>query len=375
MTPSDGGSDRENGYSSDEGGANWKKARFDQAQTPGPDLADISFLIIHEVRCGGGPREHRLHPNTATFFDHPRLDDGDCRYSPLHGNNPFPEPLDEYLRERPEIVLTVIKRYDCVGYHELLKDKFQKIPLPYLSPEDRKTAAKYFSMLQQQGPRAPPSGEQIESMSPALKSAIKQLEAHDPETFAGWDLPQHLRAPYVHFYHVRDAVHTTAAKVLDESGMAHISLLFSYLETAFGQDYQDATALFERGMVTLSQLPKLFRANDIVVSLEEGQPRAYRTTDSPTVRETSIFVPCTAWNFDGVFKRTSYSFTVVWPLDEEGEIPIASLGTYPLRYDQNGLREKLLKRGVEFWSCRKRRFISYASPRRTFEIRVVSFHV
>ncbi|KAK4445387.1 P-loop containing nucleoside triphosphate hydrolase protein [Podospora aff. communis PSN243] len=346
------------------------------------NLDDITYVIVHRVACSRRSEGHRQHARSAMFFDHPRLNAGDCKLSPLHGKARFPGSLDDYLDSHPETAFSVMKHYDCEEYHRSLKDSFYRIPMPHLGQADKERGRLYYSVLSRPGPNATPESEIIEDISPQLRRTMRVLKDYDENVFSGWDLPQHLRAPYVHFYHVRDAVKqlTTDSTILDESARAYISLLFQYLETAFGKDYQDANALFERGMVTRKQLHKLFRANDIIVAVEDREPRGYRAVDCQL--STGVFptvvVHCTTWSFggQGTFEKADKVFVVNWPSDHYGddteEIPITSLLAYPLRYDRSGLRERLRKRGTMFWSCRGRRFVSYAAPRRTFEIRVVN---
>jgi hypothetical protein len=200
---------------------------------------------------------------------------------------------------------------------------------------------------------------------------MRDLESHDPKTFTGWDLPQYLQAPYVHLYHTREAMGRVHHVILDSSGSRHIAALLEYLESSFGGEYDEANDLFKRGVVNLKHLPKLFRTSHVIVRLEDGQPRGYLTTDCQP-SDDGVEIQCSTWAFDGAFKKVKEQLHVQWP-DDMDEMPITNLNVYPLQYDTSGLREKLLARGASYWSCRKRRFISYAPPRRTFEIRIVCF--
>jgi len=196
---------------------------------------------------------------------------------------------------------------------------------------------------------------------------MKQLVAHDPKTLGGWDIPEHLEAPYVQFYHVRETMRLISSSVVDTAGLSHINVLLEYLDFSFGAEYEEANDLFDRGSVNLKHLPKLFRANDIVVANEYGQPRCYNTSLCQA-KGRSVSIGCSTWSFDGSFRKIEDHLSVKWLHDDDDEVPITSLGVYPLRYDMAGLRDRLLTRGSTSWSCRGRRFISYAPPRRMFEI-------
>jgi len=367
--------------SSDDGKANGrphrKRARLTSASDSGND-ENIEYLVLHEVYCPKCCAGHTNHPDSAMFTDQPRLMAGDCKFSPLHGLRPFRRRLEEYLADNPSIVLTVVRRYDCEQYHTLLKDKFQQLPLPYLGPSDSlmTDVQLYYSVLHESGPPAIPVSERMERLSHSLFSSMQKLKMSGPETFSGWSDPQHLVAPYVHLYHIRGAAQALAPGVLNGSELAHIRLLCGYLESAFGADYRDANNLFMKGIVTRKHLPKLFRPTDIIVGLEDDHPRAFRIDDCQVSRSgLSVALHCSTWQFDGAFRKAKQTFTVEWPSstsDGNEEVPMASLKVRVLRYDTTGLRAKLLQRGTIFWSCRKRRFVSYAPPRRTFEIRVVN---
>jgi hypothetical protein len=354
-----------------------KRVRQKPASDPGND-ENIGYLVLHEVHCPGHSTGHKDHPESAIFTDQPRLLAGDCKFSPLHGLRPFRRRLEEYLADNPNIVLTVVRRYDCKQYHTLLEDAFQQLPLPYLGPSDslRTDAQLYYSVLHESGPPAVPVSEHMENLSSSLFSSVQELETADPETFSGWSDPPHLVAPYVQFYHIRDTAQALAPEVLNGSALAHVRLLFGYLESAYGAVYRDANTLFARGMVTREHFPKLFRPGDIVVGLEDGHSRAFRINDSPVFHSGgSVTLSCSTWQFDGAFRQAKQTFTVEWPSsasDGNEVVSIASLNVRPLRYDTTGLRAKLLRRGTIFWSCRNRRFASYAPTRRNFEIRVVN---
>ncbi|KAK3325261.1 AAA family ATPase [Apodospora peruviana] len=289
----------------------------------GTGALDLRYLTIHEVRCESS-RHHRNHPDAALFFDHPRLNAGDCKASPLHGKFPLKPPLDQYLKEHPDIIFVVLKH--------------------------------------RPGPLADPLSESIRSSRP-FQSTMKNLVAHDPATFSGWDQSYNLEAPYVHLYPARAVMRALSSDVtaLDDVGRAHISVLLEYLNNAFGDDYEEADDQFKRGVVTLKQLPKLFRANDIVACIQDGQPRGTpRPNASPTAAICISSLPPGRSTVVALFAEPWSSCT---------------LGAYPVGYDKSGLREKLLARGATLWSCRSRRFISYTPPIRTFEVRTTYKHI
>jgi len=79
---------------------------------------------------------------------------------------------------------------------------------------------------------------------------------------------------------------------------------------------------------------------------------------------------CKRLLFDGPFYQENFRKRVSWPSNSD-IIDISSLVAYPLRLSTSDARVQLLRRGMTFWSCRNRRFVSCTAPKRTFEIQVV----
>ncbi|KAI5459411.1 P-loop containing nucleoside triphosphate hydrolase protein [Mariannaea sp. PMI_226] len=347
-------------------GKRQRSARASDGNTGG-----LEYLVVHEVVCDKLAPDHSHHSARVTFFDTPRLYAGDCRLSPLHGREPVKKPLDEYLETHPNTSFIIIRRYSCEQYQKSLIESFERVPMPYLVPQSMRDLRHYFSVLKQHGPLAVSTGESIRTLCLPLTRAMRQLESHDPKTFSGWAIPQHLESPYIHFYHTAETIKAISGNLLNPLGQAHVNTLLNYLESSFGAEYDEADDLFERGVITLKHLPKLFRTNDIIVSMHDGQPKGF-STQRCHVKRDSVRIFCSTWFFDGAFRQADEQLEVRWPGDADDELPVGSLSAYPLRYDNTGLKDKLLARGKVFWSCRKRRFVSYAPPRRTFEIRIVN---
>ena len=120
---------------------------------------------------------------------------------------------------------------------------------------------------------------------------------------------------------------------------------------------------------------KLFAPNDVVVKMEDEHPRAY-IAQSVSFSGTTAVLDCWTWNFDGSFQKVQKPINVTWPTTGADEVSILSLSAWPLRYDDSDLRERLLKRGQQFWSCRNQRLVNYRSPTPSiFELQVVSHHM
>ncbi|SPO04285.1 related to TOB3 (member of AAA-ATPase family) [Cephalotrichum gorgonifer] len=197
------------------------------------------------------------------------------------------------------------------------------------------------------------------------------LQLHEPSLLDHWDNERNLVAPYLQLYHARSRVKDLLCDKLGGVEKAHASELIAYLEESFIHGYEDANRLFARGLVSRAHLSKLFGPAEVVVTRSGGEVVAYLSRTCPEP-DTMITLDAYTWVFDGSFKREEKGLTVFWPHGSGDEIPITSLDIYPLRFDRSGLREALRMRGETFWSCRKRRFVSYKSPATTLEMQVAN---
>lgn len=330
------------------------------ATTPKP------YLIIHNVICHR-TNDHGNHLPSTLFLDRPRLLDGDCKMTALRGENPLLD-LNEYLAEHPDLIFTVRKTYRCGEYHEMMEDAFENLLVPRLDPAETVQLRPYFSVLQQDGPYAESAEEHMQILSKDLIHALNKLNVpmapsskYDPPLF---------HAPYIPFFHLRKARGSLQVSPGDDH-WEPLSLLFDYLESDFGNQYASADELFARGMVSLDHFPKLFRANDVVIAKEDEQPVAFLIKNHHYMNG-SVYLTCYQLKFDGAFKRAQTEIKIEWPARSSREMPITSLSAYPLRFSDPSVKGRLVNRGRIFWKCRKRRFVSYTAPSRTFEIQVVS---
>lgn len=332
----------------------------------------VNYLVIHEIDCSGELRGHlNHHRDTTRFFDHPRLYAGDCKASPLHGLDPVEiEDLEEYLEDHPEVAFIVCRRYSCEAYHKAVSDRFVALNVPYLDQETQNQLRLCFYILQDTGPLAVPETESMSAVSQPLIDAMLDLEKHSPKTFEGWNSDQNRNAPYVHFYHARDAIESVGRNILSNHSQKYTKALLNYLQISFQHDYEEADRLFEKGLVTRKHLLKVFRTNNILVSLQNGQPRGF-LVKSCGVTDDGVQARCSTLSFDGRFRRVDETINVVWPGRAGDTLRICELNAYPLQYEQSGLKTELLARGTTFWSCRGRKFVSYTAPPRAFEIQIV----
>lgn len=348
------------------------RGRNDCDENAGPP----SHLVVHQVNCnqegqGQQSENHHRHAATMQYFDRPQLYRGDNKASPLRGMHPMVS-MDAYLDENPGVSFVVYRQYDCVSYHDELKNEFKRLHLPLLDPQAAAQLRPYFFVLYEDASPAPVEVEHIKLTSQLLEEAMASMAEKRPLEVTGWDSETNLQAPYLHIYHLRPYIRELMAGWPDQSEIEHVSELLNYFEAAFGAEYQAAEDLFAKGRVSRVHFHKLFGPNKVIVSNDGPQPVAYVSERTPAPKICPIQLKCHTWTFDGLFKREEKTITVDWTAEMPDEIDIESLPVYPLEYDQSGLEERLRKRGEIFWQCRKRKYVSYKAPKLTFEIQVTN---
>ncbi|KAJ5587678.1 ATPase AAA-type core [Penicillium hispanicum] len=189
-----------------------------------------------------------------------------------------------------------------------------------------------------------------------LRYALHELTDIDLNVLSELDNPENMRELVTRIYHYRSLREDpTTAKSLDQQSRDLVISLIEFMETIFGQEYDEADALFSKGLVTRSHVPKLFTAQDLLVTTEQGQLCAY-TLDSFPGDSLKLF--CWAWGFDGQFWRHRIVLSVESP-DTEDPIDITDLPVYPLKYATTDVQELLQSRGRQFWSLRNGGYVSY----------------
>ena len=132
-------------------------------------------------------------------------------------------------------------------------------------------------------------------------------------------------------------------------------------ESNSASEKEDAQELHRTGFVRKDRWEELFRPDDIIVTNDNDQPRAYVVTFAPWLDMKALTLHCWSWEFDGQFYKRQTALEIPWPSDEE-VIGITELRAYPLVYDKTDLDERLRKRGTKFWGCRERRLVGYQIP-------------
>lgn len=301
----------------------------------------------------------------------PKLYTNDSRASCLRGRTEVPDgDDDEWWEDRP-IVIT--RRYNCAIYHRSLRARFK----PIMPGIDRQLPSKlrpWIYKLSDDGDEADPYDESIE-ISTRLNQALKEYTTQRPDFIGPWDPNVGLQAPYDYFYHFRRQLRSASGTEFEQPEKAELNLLLDYIDDTYGANFDKIDESLMVGMVDWFSFSKLFAPDDIVVSLRDEHPRAYTAKKAVTsIAGLTITLECWTWIFDGSFRKATETIVVTWPgSPTDDKIPVTNLAAWPLRYDTSGLKERLLERGRNFWSCRNRRLVSYEAPASSvFELQVVS---
>lgn len=330
------------------------------------EVSDVNaaHIVIHRVECGGDGLYHDDHESEEHYYDVPRLLANANRTSVLRGQHLLSDP-EWLLEDHPAISFVVRNTYDCGRYHEQISDQFERLWMPLgISESIVGQVRPYFSVLTNNAALAERE-DQVIVPSKGLKRAMSTLKSSFPSQLRNWDDEDNLTYPYLQLWHCKDLLRVAVNNMSDPAQQLHSNALLSYLESEGAAEWEEAEKLFSDGRVNKKHWAKLFRPNDLVVTMDNGEPRAYVVRDCPTVGDDSLVLACWSWKFDGEFHLQYPHHKVTWP-SESDTVPISDLVFYPLRFDKSDLKERLERRGRVFWSCRKRRYVSYnVSPEET----------
>lgn len=321
----------------------------------------IEPLVIHRTVCNLG-KGHHDHPKLADYYDTPRLFLGDSRASNLRGERRI-NNTEKYIAEHQEVGIVLIKGYNCNAYHDSIEDKFIALRAPR-HPMDE-NLARHFFMLEAHSDEAQPQSEETVIVAGDLQDKVEELINIPSRSISTSSNAAETKAAVDRLYvHLRQH-HTSAGEIDDQ-----LKCLLSSVETVFTINYQEADGFFSRGIVTKRHLAKLFRSNEIIVTIREGHPRAYLLNGWPDWFGKVLSLPCVTWTFDGQFFQEVEQIDLEWTFGDEEEVSITDLAVYPLRFDRD-TEVRLIERGRTFWQCRETRFISYAPSLPTVAIATV----
>lgn len=259
---------------------------------------------------------------------------------------------------------------------------------------DKETAPKVTEALKQdQIPDPIPSWEYLRPVSKAMKEAIKLLmKGEDPRKTPIILKDGVMVAPYYWWYYYRDQ-----PDIFDKLSLRQARLvrnLTEWINANYSELYDRIDSQFERGMVSAVSISFLFRPGDVLVCKDQDNVEAYLASSSldvinkeslrsmvlddplnsfdrndgphaatsPTKKSHQEWeVDAWSYGYNGNFFKERKRLSIKLSDDTEDiEHPIQNLSVFPLRFASLELRGSLEQRGKKFWSCRYRKYVSYA---------------
>jgi hypothetical protein len=286
--------------------------------------------VLYRITCWCGLNSNYSDSNTAIFLNPPSLEARRDRHGHLQGSAQIPN-LDIFLERNEDIALLVYKDYNC--------------------ETDAVTADVPFPK---------PSSESVSVVSDAASRALNEM-IEDTETIGEAleiQTQQEIDAPYLFFYHNRDAFRQQISHMNAEQ-QSQLCLFMNYIEKHFKGKYDEANVLFSQGLVSDKTLPYLISPNEVVVTREDEEDMAYMATSWLVPGESAVqTLRVWAWEYDGFFQKRFKSFRID-NLSDKDTKPLCGLKAYPLRFAEPYLEAELRARGKEFWNCRHRKYICY----------------
>ncbi|KAH7011098.1 hypothetical protein EDB80DRAFT_711244 [Ilyonectria destructans] len=205
--------------------------------------------------------------------------------------------------------------------------------------------------------------ESIWIRSQRLQSAFKSVALYTPTPSfgekAGFFQTWRLTGPQGHafLYHHRQRLATYAHNAGDET-LRLTRALIHHFDDSWGFFYREMDRQVGLGTIDGPRLGYLFCRNEILVSVSKGVETAYVLRETKSPSSEYIELDCWAWGFDGFWwRRKIHSLTVSCP--KSGPVPINSLPTYPLRFADAEVKNRLVTRGRRFWGFRDKCHVSY----------------
>ncbi|KAG5797173.1 hypothetical protein H9Q69_003782 [Fusarium xylarioides] len=231
--------------------------------------------------------------------------------------------------------------------------------------------------------------ERIQLYSQDMIAAYNEFVDKRPEherKVEDFNTHEFFKAPYLSWHRCRSP---TVLEGLTSQNYYLMKLLTSWIDDNYGELYNRVEEQRKRSVVSPETLQFLIRPGDVVVWKEKKELMAIIAGKWPSLisepdathgsdfskwakyPDTSETTPTWTWSFesreiqyDGSFyyqKGTTQSTLKAKLL--QSEVSITDLSTYPLEYASDEWKSDLERRGRTFWSCRRRRLVSYEDDR------------
>lgn len=305
-------------------------------------------ITIHRVRCSRAQRNHAGHPPSSYYSDAPAMVESDNQSTALHGQFPLRD-VDNYLDENLGFSIVVFFDYDCEAYHAKIKDAFTRLPMPSMPHDVHLGMKPFFRVLQHDGPVAEATAEQLQ-LSQTLAEALHTLQGQSAEMPSEWNFDHDLVYPYPKLYHSNDILVGPLKQALELQQQTDLQVLSTYITERLASEYNKMEELSTTGMVSQRHWVMLFRPDDTVITMQDGQYRAFTVKSCRLLDEDTLKMDCQSWEYDGNFFQDHITIPIKWP-SRSNHVAITNLSVYPIRHAAEGIETELRKRGDTFWSC------------------------
>ncbi|KAK3947466.1 P-loop containing nucleoside triphosphate hydrolase protein [Pseudoneurospora amorphoporcata] len=193
-----------------------------------------------------------------------------------------------------------------------------------------------------------------------LEHALVIRESHPivPSTFGD---PFQLESPFQMLIHHWDDLDAQRRQTSDYDVRSHLNLLFDFMESELGPDYQRLQAMWQKGHITYETLWSIFKPGSLLITFEDGHPwllRCLRTGyDVCTNKGPVCHVYGEYTDFDGkTFGNATEEFEIRQKVSLNGlhPGPISQLPIFPVAYwtkdetKMDELKRRLHIRGEAF---------------------------
>ncbi|KAH6972278.1 hypothetical protein BKA56DRAFT_593925 [Ilyonectria sp. MPI-CAGE-AT-0026] len=288
---------------------------------------------LHKILCENPKHKHKRH--STMYEDEPSYDGKE-----LTSKVPVYD-LHAYLAQHSSICFIVVKEYNCM----MQKKK-----------GDRDLNLLKTKLITSERP------ETLQIVSPVLQKALETVarfklqDGNEP-----FEMTQ-MNAPYNFLFHHR----TPLAVLLEETEAyrAVLAPLLRFLDKNYGEEYESAEALFQRGRVSARHFGKLFKPNQMVLSrLQQTDGLdAFVLQDYPEHTQnggkTRINFHGWSWKYNGTELQRSHLVEFIYP-PLDGETAITDLDVHPVEFAHQSDIEELQRRGQKFWDHKAQVFVSY----------------
>jgi len=308
------------------------------APVPEPvEKSPARFQILHRIFCVNLSHNH----NCAIYEDEPTRSTS----SGLKGNKRVTN-IDHYCTQHKDLSFILFNEHSCI--------------ISNMSAHNS-TDRKNFRISSRK--------ERLLVVSDILQKALNQVALCSPQDTKDDPGVIQMHAPYLFLYHHRTLLLDLAATTGGETE-EHVSLLLSFINEHYGDEYKEAERLFNTGIITKEHVEKLYRPNSIVIDKTGPQDRAYVIKSWLEVDEGDMELLCWSWEYDGSFLKREETHLKMNAPSVAGSA-LSVIGVFPISMIDHETLENLRLRGQKFWSMKGQHFTCYSG----YDVAKMQFHV